>query len=579
MSSRSLAVSPAAPSRLLPEAVARAWRSTSLTRLVSLALFAGLALWIVLVYRDYGVSNDEPVQHTYGQLLWAWYRSGFADDSAFHYKNLYLYGGLFDLIAAGLAERLPMPVYELRHLLSASFGLLGLVAVWRLARLLAGEKAGILAVLLLAVTGMYGGAMFTHTKDVPFAAMMAWALYYITVIARDLPAAPATGTAVKLGVAVGCALGLRVGGIFAVFYLGVTLLAATVLYRDPRMLGRAILSLLPAVPVTLAIMAATWPWSVLNTTNFLEAATAFSHFDFDLETLFAGKELPIGQIPADYMVTYLAIKLPEAMLFGIAAGLVLAIAGLWRGRIDRRRAMVALLPLALAILFPIAFTLITRPPLYNGIRHFLFVIPAASVAAALGFAALWRWSRTRPAAVRLAVASLAGAVFAFNAVTFLRLHPFEYVGYNQLVGGLAGADGRYEGDYWSTSLRQAALRLRKGVVLEGRALAHPYKVAVCAEPDQIAPYLGPDFTITQDWDEADFFLTANNVGCDDVMKGFGYRTVNRLGVALATVKDLRDEHGLHTPLPWGDDDTAPPEAPAVSSLQGAPSVASARAKP
>jgi hypothetical protein len=38
----------------------------------------------------------------------------------------------------------------------------------------------------------------------------------------------------------------------------------------------------------------------------------------------------------------------------------------------------------------------------------------------------------------------------------VRLHPYEYVYYNAIVGGTAGASGHYEMDYWGTSLRDIA---------------------------------------------------------------------------------------------------------------------------
>ena len=36
------------------------------------------------------------------------------------------------------------------------------------------------------------------------------------------------------------------------------------------------------------------------------------------------------------------------------------------------------------------------------------------------------------------------------------LHPYEYIYYNGLVGGVQGAFRRYELDYWGTSYREAA---------------------------------------------------------------------------------------------------------------------------
>jgi hypothetical protein len=36
------------------------------------------------------------------------------------------------------------------------------------------------------------------------------------------------------------------------------------------------------------------------------------------------------------------------------------------------------------------------------------------------------------------------------------LHPYEYIYYNSFVGGVSGAEGRFETDYWAISFREAA---------------------------------------------------------------------------------------------------------------------------
>ncbi len=576
--------------------LASLWRSATLTRAVSLTLFAGIAAFILLTFRDYGLSNDEPVQHAYGELLLNWYASGFADESAFHYINLYLYGGLFDLIAAGLQPYVPLPLYEWRHLLSAGFGFVGLIGVWRLGRLLGGEKTGIIAVLMLAVTGMYGGAMFTHTKDVPFAAAMVWSLYCIAALGARLPELPGWRLVVGLGVAVGCALGLRVGGVFAVFYLAVTVLAGAALLRQARLPLRLLPRLAVAGLIALAIMAVTWPWSVLPPTNFFKAMGAFNNFAFDLKTLFNGRELPIDQLPPTYMSEYLLIKLPEITLMGLVAALAMAGVVLARLVRDLRqqgtagllahhpRRLLALLPVLLAVLVPVVFTLSDHPPLYNGIRHFLFVLPPVTVLGALGLTAAWRLLLGASPLPALAFASAAVALFAVNADTFARLHPYQYVAYNQLVGGTAGAWGRFEGDYWGASLEEASLTLLHGLqqeaaVAPGKAPIH-YKVAVCAEDAQVSTHLGPEFEMVEDWDDADFVLSARNVGCDNV-PGLTYATISRMGVPLATVFDVRGKNppiDLPVQMPedegWGIDFNTP-----AVSLQQTLGPQVAKAKP
>ncbi len=178
----------------------------------------GLFIWVGLTFRQHGISNDEYVQHTYGQMLLDWYQSGFKDQDAFHYRNLYLYGGLFDIIAAAIDPYIPIMIWDIRHLLSALFGLLGFYGVSRFARLLGGTRLSLLAMIMLFLTVSWSGTMFTHTKDVPFATCMLWALYAAALVVRDME--NVSGKAiVLLGIAIGGALGLRVGGAFAVIYL------------------------------------------------------------------------------------------------------------------------------------------------------------------------------------------------------------------------------------------------------------------------------------------------------------------------------------------------------------------------
>ena len=76
----------ALPMKPAPAHLSSASTLTWLTRL----FWLGLIIWVALTFRQHGISNDEYVQHTYGQMLLDWYSSGFTDQDAFHYRNLYL---------------------------------------------------------------------------------------------------------------------------------------------------------------------------------------------------------------------------------------------------------------------------------------------------------------------------------------------------------------------------------------------------------------------------------------------------------------------------------------------------------
>src|SRR5262249_53893069 len=148
-------------------------------RTASYVLFALLFALVIFTFRDYGVSWDEQVQNIYGRMLLSYYLSGFHDQSLFHYLNLRYYGGAFDLVAA-IANRVsPFGEYETRHLLGGLVGLVGYIGLWRLARLLAGERAALFVLALAALTPLLYGHDFINPKDAPFAWTLVWTIYYV----------------------------------------------------------------------------------------------------------------------------------------------------------------------------------------------------------------------------------------------------------------------------------------------------------------------------------------------------------------------------------------------------------------
>ena len=102
------------------------------------ALWDPLSLGVVLVgialvlstFRDYGVTWDEDVHNWYGNFVLDYYLSLFVDKTALHWRDLYNYGAVFDMMAAALNRVSPIGVYETRHLLNGLVGILGLIGCW-----------------------------------------------------------------------------------------------------------------------------------------------------------------------------------------------------------------------------------------------------------------------------------------------------------------------------------------------------------------------------------------------------------------------------------------------------------------
>ena len=160
--------------------------------IATVALLAALAVLAAWTFKDYAISNDEGVQHHYGELIVAYYASGLSEQSVFGFLNLYLYGGLFDTVAVLLSRLVPIDPYDLRHILCALIGIGGIGAAAATARRRR-SAAALIAAAGLACGGAWYGAMFNHTKDIPFAAAMTGATLFLIRIARACPRlAPAT---------------------------------------------------------------------------------------------------------------------------------------------------------------------------------------------------------------------------------------------------------------------------------------------------------------------------------------------------------------------------------------------------
>jgi hypothetical protein len=507
---------------------------------VLIAVLLGLVL---LTFRDYSISNDEAVQHRYGEMIIAYYRSGLADRSLFNFDNLYLYGGLFDVLALLLGHVLPGDIYAIRHVLCATIGIAGIAATWSTARMIAGPRAGAFAALSLAVCGSWYGPMFNHTKDIPFAAAMIGATYFLLRAIRGLPR-PRLRDLVCFGLLLGAALGQRALGLLLIVYVpfAIALYTPRKLARAEafRFLGRSFVRFAPAFVLGYLIMIAAWPWSAIRPFNAVRAVFAFTHFAYPIETLLAGHTYLMAQVPCTYEPIYLAIKLPLVMLLGAALGLF-AIVAARRSNIlgDRLRARETAF-IAFTAALPVLLHMAGHGPAFSGMRHFVFVVPPLAVLAGIGFD--WTLSAIGKRSRALAAFGLVCVSVWFTAVAgvLVRLHPYEYLYFNGLVGGLAGADQRYDTDYWVNVMHDAVAGLENVLGREKHSSA-VYRVAVCSEATQFLhdPARRPNLTLATGDEPADFFIAPTHMHCDRAVDGKVIVRIERMGTVIGVVKDRR----------------------------------------
>jgi Dolichyl-phosphate-mannose-protein mannosyltransferase len=516
---------------------------------LSLALFVLAAALVILTFTDYGVTWDEDVQRWYGVFVLDYYLSFFHDLRALHWGDLYYYGAAFDAAAAALNKISPFGTYETRHLLNGLVGVVGIIGTWKLGRAVAGPRAGFIAALFLLLTPNYYGQMFNNPKDVPFAVGMVWATYYIVRLVPELPR-PRLRLLAKLGIASGLALGVRVGGLLLFGYLGLALLLGA-LWRgvEARRLGPVAADgwtglwrvLLPVVAIAYPIMLLFWPWAQQEPlTRPLQSLFYFSHEIFPFRTLFDGRYVPAGRLPWEYLPTYIALALPELILLLLLAAPVVALTLLWRrGRSLPGIASLQLFIVGFTIVFPVAYAVAIKAVLFDGMRHFIFVLPPiAALAAVLADRAL-DWLETRP--LRPFAYGALMLYGLFHVGVMARLHPDEYVYYNGLVGGVEGASGLFKLDYWANSYAEAVGGLEEHLRAEYGAdfRRHDFTVAVCGPPNSATYYFPANFIYTRNHAAAEFFIAFTKDDCEKSLPGKVIYRVQRMGTLLSEVIDRR----------------------------------------
>jgi hypothetical protein len=284
----------------------------------------------------------------------------------------------------------------------------------------------------------------------------------------------------------------------------------------PKLISYAILSFL--------IMTALWPYlwpaplerfalSVLNSSNY----------PIDIQTLFRGDLYFSSQIPPSYLPTLIVFQLTETTLGLALFGTVL---------LARRKEMLNLMVIVvLWFLFPFLGFIFLHTPLYDNFRHILFILPPLFILTGIGLDWLLKQKTLQPYRHFILIVSVIPALIAD-----INLHPYQYVYYNSLAGGMRGAYRSYQLDYWDISYREAALFLNQIAPQNANvAVVGPYQV--------VLPYLRSDlkaidtFSAQNDWNKYDFIIVGTRN--DEDFAFSQYRTIytiERMGAVLAVIK-------------------------------------------
>jgi 4-amino-4-deoxy-L-arabinose transferase-like glycosyltransferase len=517
-----------------------------------------VGLIMLFTFLDYGATWDEEVQSKYGDNVLKRYTSFFRDNSAVANPNgvfddIVMYGGFFEVIAQLAAKILPFGVYESRHLINCLFGLLAIVTAYELASYMAGPMAGFFSALFLTLTPVFYGHSFNNSKDIPFSTLFIISLYFILTSYDYMPRIPKK-VMIRIGVSIGLAMGVRVGGIVLLGVLAVYWCAWLIVYL--RFKPFDIANKNPVVSLSLSfgviliiawvVMLICWPWAQLNPLiNPFKALAAFANANADdIEPFFNGRYLSAANYPRTYLPTWLSISLPEFYFISLFIGCLFTGGFIWKFKKDAEHfgKLIKTATLCFATFFPMVSAVVLRSNLYDGLRHVLFIIPPLAVIAGVSFSTLLRseinWGLKTAAS--LLVATLAG----LTVIDMIQLHPYQYIYFNRIIaGGLKAEYKKFDTEYWGSSYKEGAEWLIKNYHPDTKEVI---RVANCANLFLTAYYLSKTEELTrrfksvEDDQHPHIFVSTTRWDCHEDKKGKVLYVVERQGVPLLYVLELQD---------------------------------------
>lgn len=331
---------------------------------------------------------------------------------------------VFSLVATS-AVKTPLEYYQAKAVQLMQYGWLAGALLW-------------LAVLILIFKQVYPRAAGTARLDILSA--LPFLGEFKPAFREDLAAALKDRRVWAAGAVLGLAMASRSLGIAAGGLVG----AVWLLYsRDRKAVAPAVIYLLAAgLTTTLA-----WPFLWASPlARFVESFTlaATSYQD---RILYHGNYYYHDQLPWDYLPRLMALQFTEPVVVLFLLGLGLALRS-WRKQADHRK-LDALLYLWLFA--PILLIIVLKPSIHNNFRHVLFITPPIFIFC--GLAMDWLFERVKPAWGK---GLLVVAVVLPGLAAIVHNHPYEYVYYNQFIGGQQGAFRQYSMDYLGLSFKEAA---------------------------------------------------------------------------------------------------------------------------
>ena len=409
----------------------------------------------------------------------------------------------------------------------------GIVSLYFLARRWMSEIAALGTALLFATQPLFVGHAFMNPKDVVFMSFLtASTALGLWMADHDEKTLQAPGRPLSNGVRsffrsflradvwlAGLVLGFSSAIRVAAPLVGVVVLAYILLSRRWQVLPRFLAYGLIAFCSLIAFWPYLWPDPLVRLIGSIFYSARYPDVH---TTLFQGMLIYSKNVPRLYLPILLVAQLTETTWLLVLAG---ALFFLKKFRWD----LAALI--LIWFVLPLAAILYFRVNLYDNFRQVFFILPPLFLLAGIGLD--WALMLLRRPVARFLILFLILLPGLYANIT---LYPYQYIYYNQLVGGVRGAYRVFELDYWRLAFREAQSYLNSTAEENADIFVGDSKPSAqtFARSDLIFNAFGGRKRIMEKYD---YIIVSTAENADQPFKGFTTLfIVERDGVPLVYVK-------------------------------------------
>ena len=422
-----------------------------------------------LCFQTYGASWDEPNFYDYAAAAPYAYSIHDRLSGQFELEKSFgplpeahkMYGTAYLLIAGGLVKILTSAFqigwYESWHYINFLSFMLGILFFYLLCLRWLSSRGAFTATLLFSTQPVLWGHAFINPKDIPFMSFFILAVY---LGFRGMDQAVKTMIQVRkgsplllrqlwftlpAGIAVGLLTSIRILGPFAGVLIAI--------YAALKYGRKTVLAILSMGIIALLVNYLTWPYLWENPVqSYRDVFKYMSDNPVILSVLFKGVFYHSNNLPYTYFPVTLLISFTEFIVPLFLLGLAVI---LYKKSFIQMEWQ-SLLPVLLWFFLPFFYIVTFRPALYDGLRHFIFILPPVFVCAGFALERLLFWIKRTWLKVFIMVILLFPGI---DGIT--RLFPYEYTYYNAFIGGTGGAFRRFETDFWLTCYKEALQGIRQ----------------------------------------------------------------------------------------------------------------------